>query len=100
MKIFKIVAIILLLVIITPTIISAFSSFYTLDCEFVSCEKTTEKENEENKSEKDVDDLEEYLISKTEYITEQHSAFLAYSFRGKHFIDIVSDIVNPPPELA
>jgi hypothetical protein len=100
MRIIKIVAITLMFVLTVPTIISAISSFYDVNCELISCEKATEEEKEESKSEKDFDDLEEYLLSQTEYLSEYHKDICLYSFRGKHFIDIVSDIVTPPPEEA
>jgi len=101
MKIIKIVGLTLLLVIAAPTIISVISSFYNINCELVCCEKQTEEEEKnENKSEKDIDGLEEHLLSETASLIERHCNVCVYSFRGKHFIDIVSDIVTPPPELA
>lgn len=98
MRIIKIVAITLMLVIAAPSVVSAISSFYTFDCELLCCEKPTEEEQKENKSEKDFDDLEEYLLSKDKELSELNNENFLYSFRGKHFIDIVTDIVNPPPE--
>lgn len=97
MKLIKIVALALLFVITMPTVVSVFSSFYTIDCELLSCEKPTEEESE---SEKDIDDLEEYLVSQTEHVAKHHYVICGYSFRGKHFIDVVSDIITPPPEFA
>lgn len=99
MKIIKIVGLTLLLVIAAPTIISFISSFYNINCELVCYEKQTKEEKNESKSEKDIDDLEEYLLSTTVTLSEIHCNVCVYSFRGKHFIDIVSEIVNPPPEL-
>tara|TARA_B110000285_G_scaffold203419_1_gene239500 strand:- start:333 stop:629 length:297 start_codon:yes stop_codon:yes gene_type:complete len=98
MKIIKIVGLTLLLVIAAPTIISVISSFYNVNCELVCCEKQTEEEKNESKSEKDIDGLEEPLLSAS--LIERHCNVCVYSFRGKRFIDIVSDIVTPPPELA
>ena len=87
-------------VLIVPTIISAISSFYNVDCDLISCEKPTEEEKEENKSEKDIDDLEEYILNQGEYYSEYKNSFFSYSFSGKHFIDIVSDVITPPPEFG
>lgn len=98
MRIFKIVAIALLFVIAVPTVVSTISSFYNIDCELLCCEKQAEEEKEENKTEKEIDDLEEYLLSENEFLSQANFTNCSYSFRGKHFIDIVSDIVTPPPE--
>ena len=100
MKIIKIVGLTLLLVIAAPTIISVISSFHNVNCELVCCEKQTDEEKNERKSEKDIDGLEESLLSETASLIERHCNVCAYSFRGKRFIDIVSAIVTPPPELA
>jgi len=100
MKIIKLVGLTLLLVIAAPNIISVISSFYNINCELVCCEKQTEEEKKENKSERSIDDLEEYILSTTTSLSEIHCTVCVYSFRGKPFIEIVSDIVNPPPELA
>ena len=98
MKIIKIVTLALLFVITAPTILSAISSFYDIDCELICCENSTEEEKKEKKSEKELDDLEEYLLSRAAALSEQNFDICIYSFGGKHFIDIVSDIVTPPPE--
>lgn len=98
MKIIKIVAITLMFVITAPTVYSAISSFYDVECELLCCEKTTEEEQKENKNEKELDDLEEYLLSENETLSELQCKVFFYSFRGKQFIDIVSDIITPPPE--
>lgn len=95
MRIMKAVAIILLFAITVPTIVSAISSFYNVDSELICCEKPTEEEKEENKSEKDIDDLEEYPLLENKILSQLISEVNTYSFRGKHFIDIVSDIVTP-----
>ena len=98
MRIIKIVAFTLLFVLTAPTIVSAISSFYNIDCELVCCEKPTEEEKEEKKSEKEIDDIEEYLLSENEFLSKLNYINCTYSFDGKHFVDIVSDIVTPPPE--
>ena len=100
MRILKIVSIFLLFLLTAPTIISAISSIYTIDCELLCCEKTTEEEKQENKSEKDFDDLEETLLSENQTKSELQYNICTYSFKGVSFIDIVSDIVTPPPELS
>ena len=99
MKMMKTVAITLLVVLTIPTIISTVSSFYNVDCELLCCEKPTEEEKKENKSEKDFDDLEETLFSENEANSLTQSNTHSYSFGGISFIDIVSDIITPPPEL-
>lgn len=100
MKIIKIVGLTLLLVIAAPTIISVISSFYNVNCELVCCEKQTEEEKNERKSEKDIDGLEEYLLSEHLTITTPQTNPHLYSFGGKPFIDNITDIVTPPPELV
>ncbi len=98
MRIIKIVAISLLFLITAPTLVSVISSIYDVESSLVCCEKPVEEESEEKKSQKELDDLEEYLLSKNEFLSQANFMNCSYSFRGKHFIDIVSDIVTPPPE--
>ena len=98
MKTIKIIAVTLLFVVTAPTVVSAISSFYNIDCTFLCCEKPTEEEKKENKSEKEIDDIEEYTLSKFSHFSSNTYNVCSYPFEGRSFIDIVSDIVTPPPE--
>lgn len=98
MRIIKVVALTLLFIITAPTVVNTISSFYNIDSEFVCCEKQTEEEKKENKSEKELDDIEEYLLSENKFLSQINYISCSYTFGGKHFTDIVSDIIIPPPE--
>ena len=100
MKILKIFAIMLLLVLTIPEAASIISPFIDVDCELVCCEKPTEEEQKENKSEKDFDDLEEFLLSNNHQLTEVQHSICFYTFDRKCFSDITTDIVTPPPKIG
>ena len=98
MNFIKVVAITLLFLIVAPTITNVIATFYSVESEFVCCEKQAEEEKEENKSKEEIDDIEEYILTENKALSAQKNRPGPYTFRGKHFIDIVSDIITPPPE--
>ena len=95
MKAIKTTAITLLVVLTVPLTASFINSFCSPDTEIVFCETPNE---EEQKDEREIDALEEYLLGEHPIKTIIQAKPLLYSFRGKSFIDIVTDIVTPPPE--
>ena len=97
MKLFKITAVTLLLVLSTPLVISFVSAFYSQNTEIVFCETSSE---EEQKDQRETDDIEECLLGEHLVQETRVPKVLSYSFMGKSFIDIVTDIVTPPPELC
>jgi len=97
MNFLKVVGIALLFLMLTPTIVNTVASFYSLECELLCCEQA-EEEKEENNTKKEIDDIEECLLSQNNFLYSLNNSICSYSFHGKHFIDIVSDIITPPPE--
>ena len=84
----------LICVVLSPVFVHTISSFIEREAIVLSLEET----EEESKKEKDFDDLEEYLLSQKEELSQLNNKSLLYSFNGKYFIHIVSDIITPPPE--
>ncbi len=98
MKILKAVSIMMLLILTIPEAVSIISPFVDVSSELLICENSTEEEQKESNSEKDFDDLEEYLLLENGLYSEKYSLISLQYFYDNTIVNIVTDVVTPPPK--